>query len=536
MLNGLPDGWLSCDALTFGEGVREGGVLSRGAKITLPDMRTCGTDTIWNIYHGWSALIDSLGDNEALQLQWQVSSDYSDFQEAYAAETERTKGTAWTRFVRENGSEQMRELMNRGLLRREHLSIYLGRKMAGLRGVRDPAALADYVRRESENLNLRINGWGGYFAGGGLQVMGNQEHGDAWEAFLNPGRVVDQAARSRHYDPELSLQEQCLHAGFLEENERGECYFKHDGYYHALLVLRRWPTRPTMGLMTRLTSALEGNYSITFNIYTISVPQAIKDAEKEALRLEQDSRIEKSRSMLVKSGQREERARQLSSGNFKAFKVLPVLRVWAPTVDRVRTQVGLLKNTLAAMSGIQYFQVDHGEQFRQLFAETLPGYLEGKYRDWDIYGQSDFLPTVLPISTSFDGCGPCGQAVYFGDQGNLVGVRGFADNGTPLQTTILGMRGAGKSTWEVNLVSQLAPLCGSRIHGVNASPGRAELGDFTERSRDAELSGYLRRASHGGSYRRSDFTGVGHGRWTIGRRKNRASPIHAQAIRDPALH
>lgn len=460
MVNGLPDGWLSRDALIFGEGVRENGVISRGAQIDLPDLRTCGSGSLISMYQSWAAIVDSLGDNEALQIQWSVTSDSYDFIERFTAASEKEGGTKWTEHMRRVISEQASVMMERGLLRREKLHLFLGRRMNGVKRIRDPQALASYVEKESENLAARLTGWGSQITGGTVRVMDDAMHGHAWEEFLHPGRILDAAAREKEFSPELSLQEHCLHAPFMEPLESSECFFQHDGYYHGIVVIRRWMTEPVMGCMTKLTGALAGNYRITFNIYPVMVQKAEKEAEKEAERLAQDSRMSKRDALQVKSEQRKVRARELASGKYKAFKVLPVIRVWARTTDELRAQLGLLKNALASMSGVNYYQIDHGEQFRQLYAETLPGYLEGKYRHYDIFAKSDFLPTVLPISASFQGAGPSPDALFFGDQGNLVGFRAFADNGTPLQTTILAMRGAGKSTTLVSLISQIAKFCG----------------------------------------------------------------------------
>ena len=58
-----------------------------------------------------------------------------------------------------------------------------------------------------------------------------------------------------------------------------------DGYYHVLLVIRRWPMTTHMGLVWALTGALAGNYCYTLNCYPLDATREVKRIEDEIRRV-----------------------------------------------------------------------------------------------------------------------------------------------------------------------------------------------------------------------------------------------------------
>ncbi len=136
------------------------------------------------------------------------------------------------------------------------------------------------------------------------------------------------------------------------------------------------------------------------------------------------------------------------------FNVLLVVRVWADTAEAIAAKSLAMRTALQGIDGAEFMQVNNAAQARHLFYETIPGNLGSTYRGWDIYVENHNLADLLPISSTFTGHLDGAQALYDSPGRSIVGVRLVTANGTPQHSIAVGVNGAGKSAFLMDLMSQ----------------------------------------------------------------------------------
>ena len=149
----------------------------------------------------------------------------------------------------------------------------------------------------------------------------------------------------------------------------------------------------------------------------------------------------------------------LQNGYARPFSVLPIIRVWDTSLEVLQARLMVVKEAIVHMNGARYFHVEEPAAAKNLFFESLPGRLGGSYREWDLFalGGADptvcFLQDMVPLSASFTGHMDEGEVIYDGSDGNLMGMRAYA-NGTPQHGVVIGTTRVGKSSQVIDYVSQ----------------------------------------------------------------------------------
>lgn len=455
-----PNGWFTGDLVFFGETLSPATVLSRGARLTIPDLASADHGTRDAYYAGLGAWLNSIGADEAVQFQWRVDSDYEHELERYRAETIAQGARGWCRAVREERYLRYQEAMEQGHLRRERLEVWVGKRASTLprRGVQSVAQFDQYLAQAAKSLADRLESVGARLPESRVEVMDDAAHFGSWRAFLNPSlRAHGVQARP---DPRATLLENCCPSdGITTRDAEGALFFKFDGHYHGILVLRQWPLETHLGIIWALTSALSGNYCYTVNCYPLNVQAEVKKTEIELKRLKRNASRDEKESAETMAQKKRHKIAALQNGYARPFSVLPVIRVWDRSLDALQARLMAVKEAVAHMNGARYFQVDQPAAAKHLFFETLPGRLGGRYREWDLFalGGADptvcFLQDLLPLSASHTGHMEEGEVLYDGQAGNLIGVRAFA-NGTPQHGVVIGTTRVGKSSQVIDYLSQ----------------------------------------------------------------------------------
>jgi hypothetical protein len=290
--------------------------------------------------------------------------------------------------------------------------------------------------------------------------MGDCEHFQSWRAFLNPSLRLVGAARGRAPDGRATILENCCPSdGITTHDGEGAVYFKFDGYYHAVLVLRQWPLETYFGIIWSLTAALSGNYSYSLNCYPLNVQAEVKKTEIELKRLKRNVTQDEKESADTMAQKKRGKIAALQNGYARPFSVLPVIRVWDTSLEVLQARMMVVKEAIVHMNGARYFHAEEPMAAKNLFFESMPGRLGGRYRDWDLFalGGADptvcFLQDMVPLSASFTGHMEEGEAIYDGSDGNLIGLRAYA-NGTPQHGVVIGTTRVGKSSQVIDYISQ----------------------------------------------------------------------------------
>lgn len=457
-----PDGWLDSGLLWFGDSLGQRTLLARGASLDLPDLSTAGPAACSDYYEALGTFLSQLSAEEAVQFQWRVDSDYHAELSNYRASGEVAGARGWCAHVRAERFRRYQARQAAGQLRRERLDVYLSRRSSGAprRGFRHAGQVNAYMAQCAKSLGERLRQLEGRLPGGRVRVMDDAAHFRAWKAFCQPAWRRNSLAGDPDFDPSLSLLDNCWPGGGVasSDGEGGVC-FRMDGHYHSMLVLRRWPMETSFGIIRALTTALAGNYCITFSCRPLDSAREVVRTEEEMRRLRGSRANEQKDSLDEVLRRKKAKITALQGGFARPFAVLPVIRVWDATLPGLLAQLQAVKEAVGSMGGAQCYQVDNPVQAKCLFYETMPGWLGGRYREWDLYALAGsdssvcFLQDMLPLSSSHTGHLGDGEAIYDGEAGNLVGVRSFA-NGTPQHAVMVGTTRVGKSSQMIDYLSQ----------------------------------------------------------------------------------
>jgi hypothetical protein len=457
-----PDGWFEGDLLWYDTALTPATILARGAQLELPDLKTADEGTHEAYYEALGSFLCQLADDEAIQFQWRIDSDYHAELETYRQETRRLGATGWCEASREERYRRYKERQSAGKLRRERLDVYLARRCSSVpkEGFKTAAQVGIYLAQTAKNFGDRFHQWTGRMPAARLTVFDDREHFRAWRSFCQPGLRMLGEQRYAGFDPGGTLLENCWPGGGITTRDpEGNVFFRMDGHYHTLLVLRRWPMETHFGIIWALTGSLAGNACYTLNCYPLQTTREVLRTEEEMRRLKGSRGSEGKESLDDVLARKKARISALQGGFARPFSVLPVVRVWDTTLQGLLTRVQALKEAINTMGGAQCYQVDDETQAKCLFYETLPGWTGGRYRDWDLFALAGrdasvcFLQDLVPLSSSYTGHLEEAEAIYDGGHGNLAGLRTFAGQ-TPQHAVMIGTTRVGKSSQVIDYLSQ----------------------------------------------------------------------------------
>jgi hypothetical protein len=457
-----PNGWFHQDVLFFGRSLSPATVFSRGAEVHMPELKSADVGTREAYYHGLGTWMNTLGVDEAVQFQWRVDSDYESELEGYRQQTVEQGACGWCKAVRDERYLRFKQLMEQGQLRREKFEVWVGKRASTIpkKGLQTAAQFDGYIAQVSKTLADRLEGFGSRMPECRVDLMDDAAHFRSWRSFLNPSLRLVGEERTQGMDRRATILENCWPGGGVSTTDgEGVVYFKMDGYYHAFLVLRQWPLETYFGIIWALTSALGQNYSYTLNCYPLDPQAEIKKTNVELKRVNRNAAQDEQEAAQTVALKKKAKIAALQSGFARPFSVLPVIRVWNAKLDVLQGKLAELKEAIISMNGARYAHIEEPSTAKHIFFETLPGWLGGRYRGWDLFAVAGADPTVcflqdmVPMSSSYTGHMEEGEAMWEGDKGNLVGVRAFA-NGVPQHGCVIGSTRVGKSSQVIDYVSQ----------------------------------------------------------------------------------
>ncbi len=458
MTSQAPNGWFADGMLIYGS-LEKGCVASKGFAIETPDLRGGSVSRKNEFKRRIRHLINALGPDETMQVQWTCDSDYRKELTRYYNDTLDHCDQPYVRAIRNERFSRYWSKMLARELRREVLVIFVSRKMetysgnlktkAGLRRFYE-AQLSSlrtyYEERESHIRNV-------LGADTSVAPMDDLQHCSYLKKFLNPSlsQNVDYDF-SRSFDERYSIQENCLH-GDIRPAQGAALEF--DGYYHSIFTIMRWPSETYPGIAHNLTSLPSQDYQITVNVTPLDAKEIIRKEEKEADRLKNEHRHKGRQSDATAINKKEATIDSLAQGYTHPFSVTYIVRVWARDPDTLRARTTELKQAISQMNGAEIYQNTLFASSKKLFFASWPGWTGSNYTHRSEYAEDGYLADLLPFSATFTGYLNQAEALYDGSQNNLVGINAFVDE-TPQHTVLFGTSGAGKSVFMEDLLSQTA--------------------------------------------------------------------------------
>jgi type IV secretion system protein TrbE len=473
MISTAPNGFIVEDVILFSGAVTKKNEwrVAGGFRIYPAVLTGASNQTVNDFHDMMEVLLASVGRQYELQVPWYVDADYSSEIERYEEETRKAAAenrlNRWGEVTRVGRIERYRTLMEKRVLRRQHLELYIVTKIPVPKKISRATVrpLLESIEREMQIAHSTLNQ---IFFGGAVFRMKNEDLYLAYLRHLNPSvRYGFLAGRDRNslvegFAPELSIQENCWKTDAMTVKERGDGVEKEgvafylDGYYYNIFSITRWPNNAYVGVTNILTEQAILDYSITVKIVPLPVDPEIRAREKLIKRLEGEDAEGSRRSVRSALKKNWKTVDDLASGALFPFMVGYTIMVWAQTRDELSSKSSILKRAIQTMGAAQYYQTSAKGAARRLFFETWPGWTGGTYTYRDIYATQDYLAALLPMSATFTGKLEGCEAIFDGGAYNLVGVRLFEDS-TPLQSCVFGITRGGKSNFVVDLISQIQP-------------------------------------------------------------------------------
>lgn len=463
----LTDGYYFNGFLIFGDPGKNC-YASKGFEIQPPDLRNGSVASLHEFEDRLRRLLTSIRPPARTQWCWNVNSDYKDSLEAYDYYTDKMAVNEWSQRTRKERYHRYIKRMEAGRLRREKLRIYISIPIQ-TNGKKSP-----YQTEEDRNCfyDSCLKGLESFFetqfhlmqhifgAGTRINIMGDEEHHAHHSEFFNPSFAYRRINRFfESFNPDKSILTNSFKSS-IDGNERTpdkDYSFYFDGFYHNILIIKRWPQQTWQSMIFRLTGLRFLDYSLCVNIVPGEIKKEIRMEEKDIERLRGDYNSNGKESLLSAIEKKQQKIRSLTSGATYPLKVEYIIRIWARDLDELSVKTSAVKATLNLMESAQYWEGKLSTQSINLFTQTVPGWIFGQYDAHALYAESDYFAAMLPFSSTFTGHIEKAEALYDGDNFNLVGVRTFIGS-TPQHGAFFGMSGAGKSAFMCDILSQTEPF------------------------------------------------------------------------------
>ena len=459
----IPNGWFTENLIVWND-LDKRGFVSKGFVLDVPDLRHASEHALDRFYESLRQFLHTLDESTRAQIRWSVDSDYREELLAYNKVTEdRCETDSWAALTRNERFNRYWRAMQEGKLRREKLVLFLSKPI----GVNPPAGASQELLQEHYKRILAQYGEG-FDQHGRVITSLLEPHGCRvtamstadlfryYSTFFNPSYL-----RRDNYDPigqfreEETIHQNCWHQGVQAGKTFG---FFSDGYYHNLIILKRRPQRTRRGIFWALTSLPFLDYAITVNLYPQNVRKEISKAERSLERVRGDYAAEGKHSLLTSKAVKEERIRNLAQGDVVPFLYDYVVHVWDSTEDGLISKTRQIETAFGQMEDAQCWtsNLSSAATTKNIWFQTWPGWLWGKYTHHADNGLDEWLADILPFSSTFTGHLKDAEALYDGSNRNLIGVRNFL-SGTPQLAVAAGMTRTGKSGFMCDLLSQIDP-------------------------------------------------------------------------------
>lgn len=442
-----PDGFLAHGLIVWSPSRSRSTAIGKGCEVLLPSPHSLSEDALNARREALATWLLEIKSEITAQIQLTTDSDYRDVLDLYDRETEKRAEEPFTRFIRYERSYRYRDAMEAGNLRRERLRVFLTRRVDTIRNHSE-----SFLKGQEKYLREIMMTMEGVVPDSVVRPLGDEEHMHYLRRFFNPTMFARNVGEvPGQFDYRDTILQNCLFSdGVTAKDPEHGIFWKLDGCYQSMVVVRRWPAEAHPKSMTDVLSAMRMNFIVSQTIRGIDPEKEIKKEEAALRRLRGEySRGKTQHETEIEA--REDKMRNLGNGLTRPYEVLTVFRLWNENL-MLLNEDRIALCTALANGGYLYHQINHERQNWNLWYESFPGYI-GPYREWDLYSENSYLAGLMPIDGTFGGFLETPEAIYDGDEGNLVGIRTFAGD-TPQHAVMVGMTGSGKSVSMIDLLAQ----------------------------------------------------------------------------------
>lgn len=470
MFHSFPDGHLAGDGLVLFGSPARGGQVAMGFWVEPPVLNSASNTERNRFQDQVRQLLRFLPKGYRMQVLWWADSEYHAALTRFADRTEDSANSTARRLRNLNFLWNW-ERMQQRQIRRERVAIFIGRAFEPKRRTPVRATVAEFFYSEqTEQARTEMRELGKQIAvlfavqGGRVTTMTEPDLARVFSRKLNPSQSDrPEFDPTSLFDPNRSLLDNFWNC---EVRGQGRAGFYLDGYHHGVLVVKRMPSQTIPGIMQRLTQLPFGDYDLTVQVERLDADKLIASEQRELDRINTQLSRKADERLSVTAAKKEERIRRLSEASIAALSIEFIIVVRAKTSEQLAERMLAIKSAVNGLNSAQYLECSLPSTARNMFTKTLPGWMWSRHKGLCLYGEDTFVADLLPLSSTFTGHLDGAEAIYCGNQNNLVGVRLFLGDGeyaAPQNTILIGGTGCGKSVLAGNLLLQTSPFFGFTV-------------------------------------------------------------------------
>ena len=462
----LPDGLVFKHVLIWNS--LQNGQWSCGMELEIPAIDYSRNATKNAFMHRTTALLNTLAKSGLrIQLYWKIDSDYTKELYDYRKDTESLpEGICKT--YRQIRYEQYRKLSNTRLLRKEKLFVFVSRellkdeKITWNHSEEDYAEFEEAVKNDLENAALNIfDQIRGLLDSAGIAArpLDADDLIGLLRNHFNPSIALTPMLFEIQRNDGLSIREQTIFSDLTYCNEGGASFMMDEQYYTVFCLRLPLPRNLYQGIIRELTK-LDGilDYEIVIN----AVPKDSKKLQEKLNRevqLLKNQQENKNASILLGFSEQAkiEMAEELFSERFVPLDVQYFIYVHGLNQDDLNIKNNAIKGALSRL-GAGYYVLNNTMAAINAFFQGTPGWLHGSRTGHSFMTLDKYLAPLLPFSSTYTGLLDNAEAIYQGEQGNLIGLKQFAKafskESDPQHSLLFGKTGSGKSVMIADLLMQ----------------------------------------------------------------------------------
>jgi hypothetical protein len=457
-MNGtIPDGYLADGLIVFGGPA--GGIISAGFQLDMPNFQSAAHAVCNQGQDAISAALRQLPEGMNLQVIQHRSPANLKRLLDYQEQTEKCRN-ATTRMLRNANFIHQWELRDAGKLLENQVLLYASRpnplgSSAGVKNTEERyARYLDGARASFKELEQSLD-QALRQIGGRVTPLGDEDNARLWAQTFNPSLAgISDYDPVKSFDPTRSLLENFWNS---ELRGRGRQGFVFDGYLHLALAVRRLPTTTHPNIIHRLAYPPFGEFAFTVQLSRLRKEDVIRRTQFSLDRLHQHLLRKPDERQAVTQRQLQEKIHRLASGEAVPLEMEIIFLLRAKTEEELADKAAALKANLQSMNGAQYYEATLPSTSRNLFAKTIPGWTGSRHDGFRHYCEDRTATDMLPLCSTFAGHPGAVQALFPGNDNNMVNAAMFLGEGdaaTPQNLGVLGTTGAGKSLAAAKLLSE----------------------------------------------------------------------------------
>jgi type IV secretion system protein TrbE len=457
--NHAPDGMFVDDVIIWGD--LGAGSWTCGLSLLIPPMDYARNEDKNFLKHRIDSMLNFFAKEKLrVQFYWKVGDNYTELEDYDRATDELEKGSICYNYRKERSKEYEKQLSERQL-RREEFFIFISYEIS--------ERLSDNLSKETYNdaakellTNIKnhareqLNRASSFMDTIGIasRRLNTLELCSLVRKYYNPSHSY--APIKDSFSKDLSIKENCIFSDITESKEFSMVL---DNQHVCVYAIQSpLPKQLYPGMLNQLTKLGILGYSITVNIVPRDLDKVISQ-EENALNvlLNQMQHKNASHSLELAYNRRREMLSELDDGRATPLECQIIISVHASSVNEMQVKSTAIKASLTNLN-IAYYVLSESKGATNAYFQATPGWLYGKRPKHSFRTLSKYASCLIPFSSTYTGNLTNAEAIYNGEEGNLVGMKQFAgavnEDSDPQHSIIFGKTGSGKSVLTADLIMQ----------------------------------------------------------------------------------